>query len=137
MKALIDLNVLLDVTLNRSEFVKESAQALGHLVSLRKSECFVAQHAVTTLFYIVRKQCGAPNARMAVRNVLNVLKVLPASRQTLIEAADDHYDDYEDAVSFLSAAAAGCDLILTRNPKDFAASSIPVITPSVFLRDMV
>jgi len=136
MKALIDLNVLLDVTLNRPEFVKESAQALGHLVSMRKSECLVAQHAVTTLFYIVRKQCGAESARLAVRTVLKVLKVLPSSRQTLIEASDARYGDYEDAVSFLSAAAAGCDLILTRNPKDFKSSPIPVVTPQTFLREL-
>jgi len=90
---------------------------------------------VTTLFYIVRKQCGAESARLAVRKVLKVLKVLPSSRQTLIEASDARYGDYEDAVSFLSAAAAGCDLILTRNPKDFKASPVPVATPQTFLRE--
>jgi len=133
VKALIDLNVLLDVTLNRPAFVKESALAFGNLVSRRTGQCFVAQHAVTTLFYIVRKQCGVERARLTVRRVLKVLKVIPASRQTLIEAADARYADYEDAVSFLSAAATGCDLILTRNPKDFALSPIPAKTPHAFL----
>lgn len=133
MKALIDLNVLLDVTLNRPEFVKESALAFGHLVSMRGGQCSVAQHAVTTLYYIIRKQCGVECARLTVRRVLKVLKVLPASRQTLIDAADSRYADYEDAVSFLSAAAAGCDLILTRNPKDFALSPVLAKTPHAFL----
>ena len=135
MKALIDLNVLLDVTLNRPEFVRESALAFGHLVSMRGSQCSVAQHAVTTLYYIIRKQCGVECARLTVRRVLKVLKVLPASRQILIDAADSRYADYEDAVSFLSAAAADCDLILTRNPKDFALSPVPAKTPHAFLQD--
>ena len=135
MKALIDLNVLLDVTLNRPEFVRESALAFGHLVSMRGSQCYVAQHAVTTLYYIIRKQCGVECARLTVRRVLKVLKVLPASRQTLIDAADSRYADYEDAVSFLSAATAGCDLILTRNPKDFALNPVPVKTPHAFLQN--
>jgi len=133
VKALVDLNVLLDVTLNRSDFVKESALAFGRLVSMRNGQCYVAQHAVTTLFYIIRKQCGADCARLTVRRVLKVLKVLPASRQVLMEAADPRYADYEDTVSFLSAAAAGCDLILTRNPKDFALSPVPAKTPHAFL----
>ena len=136
MKALIDLNVLLDVTLNRQEFVRESARAFGHLVSMHSSQCYVAQHAVTTLYCIIRKQCGGECARLTVRRVLKVLKVIPASRQTLIDAADSRYADYEDAVSFLSAAAAGCDLILTRNPKDFAMSPVPVKTPCAFLQDL-
>jgi len=127
--------VLLDVTLNRPAFVKESALAFGNLVSRRTGQCFVAQHAVTTLFYIVRKQCGVERARLTVRRVLKVLKVIPASRQTLIEAADARYADYEDAVSFLSAAASGCDLILTRNPKDFALSPVPAKTPHAFLQE--
>ena len=74
-------------------------------------------------------------ACLTVRRVLKVLKVLPASRQTLIDAADSRYADYEGAVSFLSAAVAGCDLILTRNPKDFAQSPVPVKTPHAFLQD--
>ena len=137
MKALIDLNVLLDVTLNRPEFVRESARAFGHLVSMRNGQCYVAQHAVTTLYYIVRKQCGVECARLTVRRVLKVLKVLSASRQTLIEAADPCYADYEDAVSFLSAAASGCNLILTRNPKDFAKSPVPAKTPHAFLQELI
>ena len=136
MKALIDLNVLLDVTLNCPEFVKESAQAFGHLVSMRNSQCYVAQHAVTTLYYIVCKQCGVDCARLTVRRVLKALKVLSASRKTLIDAADPCYADYEDAVSFLSAAALGCNLILTRNPKAFAQSPVPVKTPHVFLQGL-
>lgn len=137
MKALLDLNVLLDVTLNRSEFVKESALAFGHLVSMRNGQCYVAQHAVTTLYYILRKQCGVDCARLTVRRVLKVLKVLPATRQTLIEATDPRYADYEDAVTFLSAAASDCDLILTRNLKDFAQSPVPVKTPHDFLKRAV
>ena len=133
MKVFVDLNVLLDVVLDRREFVKESAQSLGRIVSVRSCRGYVAQHAVTTLFYIVRKQCGVENARMAVRKVLKLLSVLPATQKILIGAADSKYADYEDAVSFLSAAAAGCDAIITRNPSDFSKSPVRAMTPAEFL----
>ena len=133
MKVLVDLNVLLDVVLGRSEFVKESAQSLGRIVSSRSCCGYVAQHAVTTLFYIVRKQCGIENARKAVRKVLKVLTVLSATQKTLIDASAPKYADYEDAVSFLSAAAAGCDAIITRNPRDYLASPVRAMTPAEFL----
>lgn len=133
MKVFVDLNVLLDVVLDRREFVKESAQSLGRIVSLRSCRGYVAQHAVTTLFYIVRKQCGIENARLAVRKVLKLLTVLPATQKILIDAADSKYADYEDAVSFLSVAAAGCDVIITRNPTDYSKSPVRAMTPAVFL----
>ena len=133
MKVFVDLNVLLDVVLDRREFVKESAQSLGRIVSVRSCRGYIAQHAVTTLFYIVRKQCGVENARMAVQKVLKLLSVLPATQKILIGAADSKYADYEDAVSFLSAAAAGCDAIITRNPSDFSKSPVRAMTPAEFL----
>lgn len=93
MKVFVDLNILLDVVLDRSEFVKESAQTLGRIVSVRSCRGYVAQHAVTTLFYIVRKQCGIEGARTAVRKVLKLLMVLPATQKTLIDATDSKYAD--------------------------------------------
>ena len=133
MKVFVDLNILMDVVLDRSEFVKESAQTLGRIVSVRSCRGYVAQHAVTTLFYIVRKQCGIEGARTVVRKVLKLMMVLPATQKTLIDATDSKYADYEDAVSFLSAAAAGCDVIITRNPKDYSKSPVPAMTPAEFL----
>ena len=50
-----------------------------------------------------------------------------------VEAVDDAYPDYENAVSFLSAAAGRCDLIVTRNPKDFMGGPVRVMTPAEFL----
>lgn len=133
MKVLVDLNVLLDVVLDRSEFVKESAQSLGRIVSSRSCKGYVAQHAVTTLFYIVRKQSGIENARIAVSKVLKFLTVLPATQQVLVSATDSKYTDYEDAVSFLSAAGVGCDVILTRNTGDFPESPVRAMAPAEFL----
>ena len=36
--------------------------------------------------------------------------------------------DFEDSVT-AAATAAGCDLIVTRDPKGFRASPVPVFTP--------
>ena len=133
MKVLVDLNVLLDVVLDRPPYARASSQSLGRIVSLRVLKGYVSQNAVTTFFYIVRKQAGLERARLAVRKVLAMLAVLPATKDVLVAATGEAYPDYEDAVTFLSAAAERCDLIVTRNPKDFASSLVPVQTPEQFL----
>ena len=41
--------------------------------------------------------------------------------------------DYEDDLQIECASDAHLDAIVTRNPKDFAGSSLPVLTPTEFL----
>ena len=45
--------------------------------------------------------------------------------------------DIEDAHQVQSALEGPCDLIVTRNCKDFAASPIPVISPEDFLSRVI
>jgi len=41
--------------------------------------------------------------------------------------------DVEDAVQAVTAAQCRADYLVTRNPRDFRQSLVPVITPSEFL----
>ena len=43
------------------------------------------------------------------------------------------FTDFEDAVQYYTALNGDCAIIVTRNPKDFRKSEIPVFTPSEFL----
>ena len=45
-------------------------------------------------------------------------------------------DDFEDAVAASSALSEKCEAIVTRNIAHFAASQVPPVAPSAFLRDM-
>lgn len=133
MNVLFDLNVILDILENREPFVRESVQSLARVVSLPKSRAYVATHAVTTAFYILRKHLGLSVARTALRKLLKVFSVLPATEGVLVAALDVNCPDYEDGVSFLAAEKAHCDCIVTRNVSDFAESPIPVFSPAGFL----
>jgi hypothetical protein len=44
------------------------------------------------------------------------------------------FRDFEDALQYHCALAANCDIIVTRNVKDFKKAEIPVITPDEYLR---
>jgi hypothetical protein len=44
-----------------------------------------------------------------------------------------NFNDFEDAVQHYSALYDKCDILITRNKKDFKNSEIPVMTPSEFL----
>ena len=42
------------------------------------------------------------------------------------------FDDFEDGVTYSAALAAGTEMIVTRNVRDFKRSEIPIIHPDLF-----
>ena len=46
------------------------------------------------------------------------------------------FPDFEDSLQYYSALRTECDIIITRNSKDFKKSQIPVMTPDEFLNSI-
>ena len=46
------------------------------------------------------------------------------------------FSDFEDSLQYFSALRTECDIIITRNGKDFKKSQIPVMTPDEFLNSI-
>lgn len=88
---------------------------------------------MTDIFYIARRAVDAPTARLAVGLCLNAFEISSVDRQTLEQAIAMPGSDFEDNVQIACALIAGLDAIVTRNPGNFAAVTIPVLTPAEFL----
>jgi hypothetical protein len=56
------------------------------------------------------------------------LIVASVSGTTIHEALDLQWDDFEDSVQYVVGKAISADYIVTRNPSDFALSTIPVLS---------
>jgi len=46
------------------------------------------------------------------------------------------FSDYEDSLQYFSALRQDCDILITRNVKDFKRAQIPVMTPDEFLNSL-
>jgi predicted nucleic acid-binding protein len=82
MRVLLDLNIILDVLLNRAPWVTDSAATwdahrAGEIVA------HVAAFAVPTVFYVLRRQSDLQRAHDGVRICLESLEVAPVERSTL------------------------------------------------------
>lgn len=128
-RALVDLNVVLDVLLDREPHVEASA-ALWACVELGEAEGFLASHTVPTLYYLASKARGRPFAERCVADVLSVFAVAPVDQAVLREALALGWDDFEDAVCAAAGVAAGCQVIATRDPRGFRQASLPALTPA-------
>jgi predicted nucleic acid-binding protein len=129
MNVLVDLNVLLDVFLNRTAWVADSA---GVLKANHDGRITIHVSAITfpTLFYIVRRHAGIPQALTVVDECLASFRIVAVSGSTLAMARTWAGNDYEDNIQLACAVEAGVDAIITRDPRGFTGSPIPVMTPT-------
>lgn len=131
-QVLFDSDVLIDVLAQRQPFVTASAQALNR-VTQPEVQGFVSGHAVTNIFYILRRQVGSETARELVSRLLQHLQVASVTDEVIRAALKSSIADFEDAVTSEAANAAGVEVIVTRNTPDFATSAIPAVLPEVFV----
>ena len=129
---LIDLNILLDVLQKREPFYEISAALLA-TVETGRVKGFVAAHSITTLFYLIRKDRSAAEARATITNLMQFIKIAPVDQSTIEQALNLDYGDYEDAVQMISAVQCKADYLITRNVKDYQPALLTVLKPVEFL----
>jgi predicted nucleic acid-binding protein len=129
---LIDLNIILDVLQNRTPFYDASARLLA-AVETGVLEGFIAAHSITTLFYIIEKSKSSAEARANITSLLQFLKIAPVDENTINQALNLDYKDFEDAVQMISALQCNAAYLITRNINDYHPPLLPVIQPVDFL----
>lgn len=131
-RVLFDSDVLLDVLAQRQPFVVASTLALN-TVTQGQVQGYVSGHAVTNIFYILRRQIGTEAARELISRLLQRIQVASVTDDVIRQALQSPVTDFEDAVTSAVANAAGLEAIVTRNTSDYSASSVPAMLPEEFL----
>jgi predicted nucleic acid-binding protein len=127
-RLLADVNVVLDAVLERGPR-SDAAAKLWMAAEKRRVEALVPAHGVTTLFHLLAREKGAPFARRIVGSVVATFGIAAVDRVVIGRALALAWPDFEDAVGAAAAEAAGCEAIVTRDPKGFPECSIPVLSP--------
>jgi len=127
-RVLVDVNVVLDVLLDRQPHVEGSA-AVWAAIETGSCEGLLAAHAVTTIHYLIRKELGAARAKRTVSAMLRVFRVALVDTVVIQHALELPLPDFEDAVTAAAAQLAGCDYIVSRDPKGFRGSPVRCLTP--------
>jgi predicted nucleic acid-binding protein len=132
MKLLLDINVLLDLFLQRHPWDGDAALLLS-AVENGRAEGYVAGHTITTVHYVVAKARDRRVAALAVTDLLRIVHVVP------VEAADFHQalvlglSDFEDAVQVAAGLKIGADFVVTRDEKHFRGGPLPPRSPGELL----
>ncbi|MCC5644657.1 PIN domain-containing protein [Nostoc sp. CHAB 5784] len=133
---LFDSDVLLDILAQRQPFIVASARALNTVMQ-NQVQGYVSGHAVTNIFYILRRQVGNEVARELLAKLLQHLQVASVTDEVIRQALNSSIKDFEDAVTSTAALTAGLEIIVTRNTPDFVASLVPAMLPDEFLTTLI
>lgn len=133
MRVFFDTNILFDVLACRQPFYDDSA-ALWTLAERRTITGLVSVLTFTNTFYIVRRLTDLKTARRALLLIRDAFTPVACDGEMISLAIASRFDDFEDAVQYLSATQAGADCLVSRNVSHFPGSgSCPVLTPAEFL----
>jgi predicted nucleic-acid-binding protein len=129
---LIDLNIILDVLLQRNGF--EASRETLRLGETGDSKLHISAHSVTTLAYLLER-AKVPRSEISrhIDWTLHAFQVVPVNANLLQKALNSRIVDYEDAV--IEKAALACDAthVITRNIKDFRLSGVEALTSERYL----
>lgn len=114
MKVLLDTNIVIDYFLNREPFSNDAMRILQGSTDA-VYDAFVTSNAITDIYYVLRKQITAAEARNAIRNLLVLLQVAPVEGYDCRGAVDSPISDFEDALMVICAKRQGIDHIVTRD----------------------
>lgn len=103
---LVDINVVLDVLLDRSPHVKASA-AVWVAAEMKRVEGLLAAHGVTTIHYLVGRELGPAKTRRTIDVLLRVFGVASVTPAVSKEAVGLQMADFEDAVAAAAARSRG------------------------------
>lgn len=133
MKIFLDTNVILDFFIERKEFEEDSEQLFEYILS-KKVIAVVCSISYGTIDYIMEKNKYNKTVRKERLNWLyRNCNTDFLNHSKLRNALNSNFSDFEDALQYYSAQSSQCDFIITRNPKDYQTSEIPVYTTQGFL----
>lgn len=132
MVLLIDANIILDVLLNRSDYVRDSA-LIWKLCETEKATGYVSALTFANLVYIMRKQLDPEKIENVYQKLSLIFEFADFRVADLKHASELHWDDFEDAVQSITAERIHADYIITRNVRDFSRSKVMAFTPSELL----
>ncbi|MBL4677947.1 MAG: PIN domain-containing protein [Mucilaginibacter sp.] len=134
-KLFIDSDILLDTVLIRIPFFDDSLKVTS-LAGDERFICSTTVHCLLNVHYLAKKKYGERLARQSVAALAKKMKIVIEDGETINRAVESDFIDFEDAVQYYAAINGECDVIITRNTKDYKQATIPVLTAEEFLRQL-
>lgn len=134
-KLFIDTNVMLDLLGEREPFYN-SAAAIATFADKGKIEMTVSALSYSTVFYLLSKFENSEVVKEKLRKFKVISETSDLTDIIIDKGLSSKFSDFEDALQYHCALKMDCNMLITRNVKDFKKSNIPVMTPDEYLKSL-
>lgn len=128
----LDTNVILDLLGERIPFF-DSIAKVATLADQKKLIVTASPLSFVTVEYVLTKFESSESVLNKLRKFKILCKVCEVNEELIDKGLNSNFKDFEDAVQYFTAMRSNCNIIITRNGKDFKHSTIPVMTADEYL----
>ena len=133
-KVFVDTNILMDLLCHRDHMME--AATIIDMGKRGEVELFCTALTIANCIYNCRKTLGKEIVHQIMKSLCTFIRVSPIGQNESDKAFLIENPDFEDALQNFSAESIHADVIITRNPKHFRYSSIPVMSGAEYLEQL-
>lgn len=134
-KIFLDTNIIIDFLGEREVFYEPAAKIMT-LADRKKIKIFTSPSSISNSYYLLSKYENTKTALEKIRKFKVLCSISIMDDEVVEKAINSDFKDFEDAMQYFSALASHCDLIVTRNEKDFKNAMIPVMNGESYLQTL-
>ncbi len=134
--AWLDANILIDLLTQRADFGEDATTIFALAEQKKISVCLSVLSFVNTEYVLRSKHYKIPekDIKEAFVQLLTFVEVVGHLPKDVSDSLNSKFEDFEDAVQYLSALnTPALTCLITRDKKDFAQANLPIYTPKEFL----
>lgn len=131
-KLFLDTNVVLDLLGERRPFYNSSAK-IATLADKGKIQIIVSALSYATVYYVLSRFEDKEMVKEKIRKFKVIAETSDLTNKVIDKGLSSKFSDFEDSLQYYCAIKMECDILITRNVKDFKESIIPVLTPDEYL----
>jgi predicted nucleic acid-binding protein len=135
-RVFVDTNIMLDLLGERDPFYTSIAQ-LATLADQKKVKMIVSPISFATVNYFLTKYDGISSAKEKLRKFKILCEISKIDESIVEKGLNSNFEDFEDSLQYFCAIDSKCDIIITRNAKDFKHSLIPVMSAEEYIKSII
>jgi Predicted nucleic acid-binding protein, contains PIN domain len=131
----LDTNIMLDFLGERHPYYDPIAK-IATLADRGQITILVSALSYSTVSYFLAKYENKEIAKEKLRKFKIISEICDLTEQIIEKGLNSDFADFEDSLQYYSAVASDCNILITRNGKDFKGSSIPIMTAEEYLKSI-
>jgi len=134
-KLFLDTNVVVDLLGEREPFYDSIAKIVT-LADKGNIQLIVSAFTYPTVYYLLSRFEDKELVKEKIRKFKVIAGTSDLTDKIINKGLSSKFNDFEDSLQYYCAVETDCNVLITRNAKDFKASEISVLTPDEYLNSL-